>query len=502
MKSRNGVLLLALLSVLMMFALAACNTPADPYEEPYEEPCVEHTYGEWTTVKAGKCLERGIEKHICTVCGEEEQREVPSPGHEEIHHAGEPALCYRNGFEDYVTCKNCAYTTYRAIEKLEHNYENEVCTLCQMTKGLKFADNGDGTCYVSLYQFSTEHVVIPSVAPDGKTVTGIGKNAFAASRLTSIVIPSTVTFIDTEAFTRSNLTSIVIPDSVKRIETKAFESCVNLTSVTMPASLEKLGARAFLGCTALESITVPNGLTTLEHQLFNSCQALSSVMLPDTLTDIEYYAFSGCKALDEVNLPSGLINIGANAFAGTALKSVTIPASVVSVDQAAFARCTSLVSVHFEEGSPIDMLRENVFVDCAALEEINFPASLCIIEASSFTGCDALIEKVDCIHYVNNWAIGHDEDFAPTDLILPEGTVGIARGAFANILTLKTVSLPATVVHIGGGAFYGCKWLESVTVEVTEGWYEQKTDGAPFDASLPGNLAYLLMYRWLGVSRK
>ena len=41
--------------------------------------------------------------------------------HSEIHHEGKPATCTESGWESYVTCEYCDYTTYEEIEALGHN---------------------------------------------------------------------------------------------------------------------------------------------------------------------------------------------------------------------------------------------------------------------------------------------------------------------------------------------------------------------------------------------
>ncbi|GHV83319.1 hypothetical protein AGMMS50212_06590 [Spirochaetia bacterium] len=74
-------------------------------------------------------------------------------------------------------------------------------------------------------------VAIPPGFSNG-TPTGIGKQAFKAKAIKSIVIPSTITYIGESAFMSNNLTDIVIPDSVRFIDKQAFDGN-DLTTITI-----------------------------------------------------------------------------------------------------------------------------------------------------------------------------------------------------------------------------------------------------------------------------
>lgn len=79
------------------------------------------------------------------------------------------------------------------------------------SEGLEFTSNGDGTCYVSGIGTCTDtDVIVPSVSPEGDTVTSIGSHAFSSC---------------------ASLTSITIPDSVTSIGSWAFEGCNSLASI-------------------------------------------------------------------------------------------------------------------------------------------------------------------------------------------------------------------------------------------------------------------------------
>lgn len=53
----------------------------------------EHTWGEWEQVTAANCTQKGEQKHVCTVCGEEETEEIPALGHNDENDDGICEIC-------------------------------------------------------------------------------------------------------------------------------------------------------------------------------------------------------------------------------------------------------------------------------------------------------------------------------------------------------------------------------------------------------------------------
>ena len=73
---------------------------------------------------------------------------------------------------------------------------------------------------------------------------------------------------------------------------------------------------------------------------------------------------------------------------------IEIPASVETIEAAAFMRCSKLATVTFEKGSQLKTIGGDyssscyygVFSDCTALKSIEIPASVETIEAAAFKG--------------------------------------------------------------------------------------------------------------------
>ena len=121
--------------------------------------------------------------------------------------------------------------------------------------------------------------------------------------------------------------AIIIPDSVTSIGDNAFAWCTGLTSVTIPNSVTSIGDEAFSGCSGLTSLKVEDGNPKYDSR--NNCNA---IIESSTNTLI-----AGCKT---TTIPSSVTSIGEKAFAHcTDLTSITIPNSVTSIGNGAFSHC-------------------------------------------------------------------------------------------------------------------------------------------------------------------
>ena len=245
-------------------------------------------------------------------------------------------------------------------------------------------------------------VVIPG------SVTSIASWLFAGcENLASVTIPNSVTSIGECAFKDcTSLANITIPNGVTRIEGWTFESCTSLTSVEIPNSVTSIGAGAFQYSSGLESVTIPSSVTSIEGWAFQYCSALTSVTIPSSVTSIGECAFRECTGLTDMVVPKSVTTIGHSAFNGAPwydsqegviyigsvlyyyhgevpekivvkdgtktigcwafedcedITSITIPASVTSIEFKAFENCSNLTSVTCESETPA-LLGDSVFL--------------------------------------------------------------------------------------------------------------------------------------------
>ena len=266
-------------------------------------------------------------------------------------------------------------------------------------------------------------------------------------------------------FYQSKLKTVVIPANATTIGNSAFEQCASLISIDIPANVETIGTAVFWGCSSLTTVTFEKGsqLKTIGggssyYGAFSYCTALTSIEIPASVETIGASAFKGCSKLATVTFEkeSQLKTIGGGysepnyygVFSDcTALTSIEIPASVETIEAAAFKGCSSLATVTFENGSQLKTIgggsySSGAFSDCTALTSIEIPASVETIEAAAFKGCSSLATVT----------------FEKGSQLKTIGGGGSSYyGAFGQLKNLMTVDMSACtqVKTIGESAFDG-----------------------------------------------
>ncbi len=280
---------------------------------------------------------------------------------------------------------------------------------------------------------------------NGKPVTKIGDNAFEGCViLQSVTLPDSITCIGDSAFSScASLTSVTIPEGVTTIGDSAFYSCMALTSVTVPNSITKLGNDAFYFCDKIKYNEYDNAyyLGNTENPCVILMKAkdadISSCEINNKTKIIYDNAFVGCNKLVSIDLSNSIISIGEMAFYSTSIESISIPANVKYIGNAAFASM-SLNSI-------------TVNADNAAYTS----KGNCLIEVATKTliaGCmESIIPNDNSIEHIGDKAF---YGFTLKTLTLPESIVSIGNEAFDNCYTIaEEIIIPKNVTSIGTRAF-------------------------------------------------
>ena len=241
---------------------------------------------------------------------------------------------------------------------------------------------------------------------------GVELKYFPMGRTGEYVIPDVVTTIP-KVFNSSKITKITIPASVTAINSMAFYYCRLLTSVVFesaPEGVEEqalvISADAFKYCASLTSITLPSRITKFNKSIFSMCNSLKSVNIKGT--GGEYVSKDGvlCNAdgteiiycpiarTGQYTVPSGVTTIGNNAFEGTKITSLVIPAYVTKIGDDAFSKCTELKSIEFK-GKKSDGrldIGSRAFYNCTALKSVTLPENLYTLEKYAFGATSNLTE--------------------------------------------------------------------------------------------------------------
>lgn len=211
-----------------------------------------------------------------------------------------------------------------------------------------------------------------------------------------------------------------------------FSGNTNITGITFKdgSRITWIGDHAFKNCSSLKTINnVPAGLTDINEWCFEST-ALESVGLSNTnVTIMKDGVFYNNKSLTSIQLPKKLENFWDNAFYGcTSLNNIVMPSTVVGIYNNVFDGCTSLSNVKFNDS--YTTLGHHVFKNCP-LDAVTFPKTLNSIGEYAFEGTN--LKTVD----LSNTQI-----------------TSLPNGSFYNCQQLNDVKLPIALTDIGERAFY------------------------------------------------
>ncbi len=358
---------------------------------------------------------------------------------------------------------------------------------------LTFSIDGDEITVTGLKPSALDQSIILIPAEiDGKAVTAVGSdseaNSFLSEKLDYLYVPSSVKTINARAFLNCTFKEIKLNDGLETIGAEAFANCASLTTITLPATVKTVGEYAFMLDTeeetdGLSQIIFSNGsqlqtmdygvfygLTLDEFTLSSSDDYLFDVLsftgctIKNISTESEKYAvYNGAvysaDFAELLYLPAAYegatgINpstqkIGAHAFEKCDfLTEITVPASVKFIGDYAFAYCSNLTSVGFEQNSLLIEIGNYAFA-YGGLTAVSLPESL---------------------FGIGEYAFGFSTALTTVELA-GDGLAEIPQGAFENCVSLlsfgiptedgseKTYTLPSTVQFIRERAFFGCENL-------------------------------------------
>lgn len=206
----------------------------------------------------------------------------------------------------------------------------------------------------------------------------------------------------------------------------------------------------------------------------------ANVSIGDYIEKIESGAFAGNEYIKTVVIGNNVTSIGTGAFEGCSLlQTVTIPDSVKTIDKAAFADCPSLTAVGI--GTGLESLGSGVFAGDVSLGRVNISSS-----NSKFT-CDegaiynkngrdtlyALLAGRKSAEYVMPSTVTKIMPYAfwgnryLESVSIGSGVSEISAYAFSNCANLKNVTIPYSVSAIGLKAFENCIRLRSISIPVS-----------------------------------
>jgi len=293
-----------------------------------------------------------------------------------------------------------------------------------------------------------------------------------------LVFNGDITYINRASFYGdSALVSAKLPTKNTRIGESAFENCVSLKKLSFTSNY--IDTKAFYQCTSLDKITIMSVDPYIGSYAFAGCPAI--VQGPTALcTNIASTAFTGVLNIENCGGTTDSTRWGALCINGYEEDSIiyqnnnkthiaacrrdtkgerVLPQSVKTIGKDAFSGCTDLTSIILPSG--IQIIKSQAFKNCTGLTSFIFPSSLTHIDATAFKGCENL-KVVTWDAFKIKRAIGVLPQI--TSITFGEHISTITPGICAEMVNLKSVTIPNHVIGIGNKAFYGCSSLDSALI--------------------------------------
>ena len=200
-------------------------------------------------------------------------------------------------------------------------------------------------------------------------------------------------------------------------------------------------------------------VTSIGARAFIHQTNITSISVPATVTSIEDRAFEYAQNLEYCLFPedSKLQVIGDSAFYKCKLTYFKLPRYVKEIK--AFTFCdTKLERFEFSENSELEIIGESAFSNCDRLTKINIPSSVVEIKEFAFSNCtylDLSFSADSNLQLIESLAF--DNCITLAWLILPNSLINIGPGVFRGCTGLTIVQIPsdAKLKRIGGSAFEG-----------------------------------------------
>lgn len=235
----------------------------------------------------------------------------------------------------------------------------------------------------------------------------------------------------------------------------------------------------------IDTIIVEDGVTSIGNQAFASYgqatlrgsgigeyeDSLLSVSLPDSVISIGDYAFAGCTNLNELDIPAGVTYIGEGAFRYCKrLNHIELPEGVASIGAATFEQCNSLRKIDL---SGVTSIGASAFNNCTGLSEVALYEGLMNIGSYAFANCTSLQE-----------------------IVIPESVASIELQAFRDCTSLTEIYFMGDMPFVLYGNDGDLVWLDvfrNVTATACVPAYNDTWNGIP-TSYLGGNIEWVPFY--------
>ena len=511
------------------YTVYKCTMCTKGYTDDYIEP-TGHSY-ETTDVREATCTKEGYIKHKCSKCGKYEYEYTPKAEHKYTDKVVPPSskekgytlhtctVCgdtykdnYTEGYDPHRKVYGDEYAA-RAIyvepgdrvvfdlsreykgysvgseygyKQLEAGQEIEI-TKDYEYKNLQFcASTGSYDsyyCKIFVGNIDKESGFFYFENQDEPgTATIYNYVGDDAEQITSLTVPAQVaglkvTNVHSTFDTCTSLEELIYSEGITDV---VFETN-NISNFAVPTELQNPSKRIVIPS------TVTSGKISSGHSFMDSSRKTREIVFNGTPNIPDGFCGGRMENLKKVTLLPGVQTIGKSAFAGTGIEEISLPESVTSIGNYAFANCDNLPEVVIPE--TVTNIGEGAFSDCENVEKVVWSDKLTEIPKYTFKNCVSLKD----INFGNVQSIGtsaFDTCTSLTSVNIPDSVTNIGDHAFSGCSSLVIDKLPTNVTvyddgvfneckaftlseipegvtHIWSGAFAGCEFPNSITLPVS-----------------------------------
>ena len=348
---------------------------------------------------------------------------------------------------------------------------------CDALESIDFRTNSNSLSRIAPYAFYYSGIRTLDLTKASKLSEVTEHSFYGCKNLTSVTFGTAMDIeIGEYAFAETSIGSLVLPANVTSIGAGAFNNVETLTGVNVAqnSKLVFIGEKAFYN-TALTSFNFENLVQLEEIGAYAFAEtAIPSVVLPDTVVTVGDYAFYHCANVADFRLSASISYVGDYAFAGLPLiTSVTVAGNDTTIGTGAFEDCTSLASVTLESG--VNYIGNFAF-GFTAISTITLPETVVAFDGNPFPGCPLesieiqapnadLVFDADAGTMLNadKTLLYYTSSDTTTISFVDSSITSVMPGALAGT-KITSITLPASFTTIADGTFRNCKQLESIVI--------------------------------------
>lgn len=305
---------------------------------------------------------------------------------------------------------------------------------------------------------------LASVSFGDATIRSIGNNAFANTKISSFVIPNGLKTVGSNILSGTKVQSIKLSDSFEFDKLNMLGFAFNGVSIDVEGLSNYQMADGVLynadGSKLLlvtkdatgEAFTVANSVEEIFAYAFANSKFKKVTFENGGAIEIGEGAFSGASLTEIVFGGRTFNEIKAYTFANSGLTSVTIPASVETISDNAFAG-SKISSISFEDNALIHTLGNSVFANCNQLTQVTLPAQIKKMGNQTFARCTELTQ----VNMPAVESLGSQTFVGASKLktvVFDSDATTAGTFTFMNNTSVESVTLGASTTKIEDGYYY------------------------------------------------